>query len=274
MKAARFIVLGVAVAAAGGAGLIAMNLSSAPPPQVVQTPFEAEPAPAIPTARVLVATQTLAVGTRLTGDELEWRDWPLEGVAEGFITEESDPDAIAELSGATVRLPAFEGEPVRRAKLVGSDERYMSGVLEPGKRAMAVELSTDNGAGGFILPNDRVDVIATLPVSDEFTDEQQQTLTAQTILSNVRVLAIDQTIEEDEEGGKTRIGETATLEITGKEAELLAYARETAASISLVLRATADLSEPPSAIFTRRPDRNVTLIERGDLRVHTSRGLK
>ena len=252
-----------------------MNLTAAPPPPpVTQAPIQADAAPAIATTRVLVANQTLAVGARVTSAELEWREWPLEAVSEGFILEDDDPDALAELDGSVVRLVAFEGEPIRRAKLVGADERYMSGVLEPGKRAMAVELSASNGAGGFILPNDRVDVIATLRVPDQFTDEAQQSLTAQTVLSNVRVLAIDQTIEEDEEGGKTRLGETATLEVTAKEAELLAYTRETADSISLVLRATADLSEQPTAVFSRRPNQNVTLIENGALRITTSRGLK
>ena len=274
MKAARFIVLGVALAAAGGAAVLAMNLSAPAPVPVAVPNAPVEQAPAVPTTRVLVATQTLPVGARLGGDELEWRDWPLEAVSQGFIVEEDDPDAIAALDGSVVRLVAFEGEPIRRAKLVGADERYMSGVLEPGKRAMAVDLSAENGAGGFILPNDRVDVIATMPVPSSLNDEDDQTLTAQTVLSNVRVLAIDQAIEEDEEGGKTRLGETATLEVTAKEAELLAYARETASSISLVLRATADLSEPPAAVFTRRPDRNVTLIQNGSLRVTSSRGVK
>ena len=250
-----------------------MNLN-APAPAPAQPQLQAEQAPAVPTTRVLVATETLPVGTQLTGAQLEWREWPLEAVSEGFIIEEDSPDALAELDGSMVRLVAFAGEPIRRAKLVGADERYMSGVLEAGKRAMAVELSASNGAGGFILPNDRVDVIATVPVPDDITDEEEQAVTAQTVLTNIRVLAIDQTIEEDEEGGRTRLGETATLEVTAKEAELLAQTRETARSISLVLRATADLSEQPGGVFARRPDRNVTLIQNGALRVTTSRGLK
>ena len=271
MKAARFVVLGVAIAAAGGAGYLALNLAPAPAPVPVQ--LAAPALPAIETTRVLVASETLPVGSRLDGAELEWRDWPLEAVAEGFILEDEEPGAIDELTGAVVRLVSFAGEPVRRAKLVGADERYMSSVLSTGKRAMAVNISASNGAGGFILPNDRVDVIATMQLDGNTTDEET-TLTAQTVLSNVRVLAIDQVITESEEGGRTALGETATLEVTSREAEMLAYVRETAQTISLVLRSSADLDEQPAAVFARRPHGNVTLIQGGSLRVHSSKGLK
>ena len=273
MQAARIIVLGGARVAAGGAGLLALNLAAQPPaPVVVAAPAPA--APVVQTARVLVATENLPVGSRLTGEELEWRDWPEEGIAEGFILEEEEPNAREELQGAVVRLVSFAGEPVRRAKLVGSDERYMSSVLEQGKRAMAIGISTFNGAGGFILPNDRVDVIATMSLDGELAAEPEKTVTAQTVLSNVRVLAIDQTITESEEGGRVAIGETATLEVTAREAELLAYFRETAATLSLTLRSSADLTEQPATVYARRPHRNVTLIKDGALRVHTSKGLK
>ena len=276
MKAARFIVLGVAVAAAGGAGLLAMNLAATPPapPAIV---IEADNTPAIQTTRVLVATQTMPVGARLTGEQMAWRDWPLEAVEDGFILEEDEPQALAELEGAVVRLVSFAGEPVRRAKLVGSDERYMSSVLEAGKRAMAVNISAANGAGGFILPNDRVDVIVTRNLGD-FSQEQASVL-AQTVLTNVRVLAIDQTITESEEGGKTAIGETATLEVTAREAELLAELIaqnrvDDTVVISLVLRSSADVSEAPTPVFARQPHRNVTVIQGGELQLTTSKGLK
>ena len=262
----------VAIVAAGGAAIVATNLATAPPP--VEIAIAQPEVPQIPTVRVLVATANLPVGARLGSSEMEWRDWPEEGIGEGFITEASEPDAIGDLDGSVVRLVTFAGEPLRRAKLVGADERYMSSVLSPGRRAMAIELSPDNGAGGFILPNDRVDVLAAILTPGEFTNETETAVSVQTVLTNIRVLAIDQTITEDEEGGKTRIGETATLEVTAKEAEQLAYVRETAETISLVLRATADLDEPPGAIFMRRPSQNVTLIENGALRVESSQGLK
>ena len=266
MKAAQIIVLGVAVAAAGGAGMLAMNLAEPPPPPA---PTLAAPEPVVQTTRVLVATQTLPVGMRIDPEMLEWRDWPLEAVAEGFITEDAEPSAVDELSGATVRLVSFAGEPVRRAKLVGSDERYMSSVLEAGKRAMAIGIDVANGAGGFILPNDRVDVIAITspPGGDE------QSALAKTVLTNIRVLAIDQVITESAEGGVTQLGNTATLEVTAREAELLAGIRQTADRISLVLRSSADLDERPSAVFNNEPHQNVTVIQNGELVVRSSKGL-
>ena len=268
MKAAQIIVLGVAVAAAGGAGMIAMDLAE--PPPVPQIPMVAAPAaPAIETTRVLVAVQTLPVGMRIEPEMLEWRDWPEDALSEGFITEDAEPAAVSELSGATVRLVSFAGEPVRRAKLVGADERYMSSVLEAGKRAMAVDIDVANGAGGFILPNDRVDVIATIspPEGDD------QSVVAQTVMTNIRVLAIDQTITESAEGGVARLGNTATLEVTGREAELLAAIRQTASRISLVLRSSADLDERPSAVFNDGPHQNVTVIQNGAMEVRSSKGL-
>ena len=268
MKSAQIIVLGVAVAAAGGAGMIAMDLAEPPPmpPMPMQT---TEAPPAIETVQVLVATQTLPVGMRIEPGMLEWREWPRDALADGFITQDADPAAMDELSGATVRLVSFSGEPVRRAKLVGADERYMSSVLEAGKRAMAVDISVANGAGGFILPNDRVDVIATVapPGGDN------QSVVAQTVLTNIRVLAIDQMITESAEGGVTRVGNTATLELTAREAELLAAVRQTASRISLVLRSTADLDERPSAVFNQEPHQNVTVIQGGQMVVRSSKGL-
>ena len=267
MKAAQMMVLGVAVVAAGGAGLIAMDLAEPPPLPAVVAPAAA---PEIATTRVLVAAQTLPVGMRIEPEMLEWREWPLDAVAEGFVTEADEPAAIDELSGATVRLVSFAGEPVRRAKLVGANERYMSSVLEAGKRAMAIDIDVANGAGGFILPNDRVDVIVTTsPPSGD-----QQAVLAQTVLTNVRVLAIDQTITESAEGGVTRLGNTATLEVTQREAELLATVRQTASRISLTLRSSADLDERPSAVFNDQPHQNVTVIQNGEMQVRASKGLE
>ena len=267
MKAAQIIVLGVAVTAAGGAGMIAMDLAEPPPVPVIAAPVEE---PEITTTRVLVAAQTLPVGMRIEPEMLQWKEWPLDAVAEGFVTEADEPAAIDELSGATVRLVSFAGEPMQRAKLVGANERYMSSVLEAGKRAMAIGIDVANGAGGFILPNDRVDVIAiTLPPSGD-----QQAAVAQTVLTNVRVLAIDQTITESAEGGVTRLGNTATLEVTQREAELLAITRQTAARVSLTLRSSADLDERPSAVFNRQPHQNVTVIQNGQMQVRSSTGLE
>src|SRR5690606_26081402 len=153
--------------------------------------------------KVLVSSMNLPVGSRLDEDKLRWLAWPDAGLVEGFITQNVRPDAISELNGMVVRLPLFEGEPVRGEKIADSSNRIMSSLLPAGKRAVSTQISVATGAGGFVLPNDRVDVIMVRRTDDDryLTEE---------VLQNIRVLAIDQQIQESPEGKKTVIGTTAT----------------------------------------------------------------
>ncbi len=192
MKPARLIILAVAVVAAGLAGLLAMNMAgSGGVVTKVQSVIEKEP-----TVNVLVSSANLPVGARLDEKAVHWMAWPQNGVVQGFITETDRPDAIKDLQGAVVRLPVFEGEPIRPEKVADSNSRILSSLLPAGKRAVATEISVATGAGGFILPNDRVDVI--MVRKGQGTDKY----ITETVLSNVRVLAIDQQIEEKEDGTK------------------------------------------------------------------------
>jgi pilus assembly protein CpaB len=163
--------------------------------------------------------------------------WPQNGVVQGFITETDRPDAIKDLQGAVVRLPVFEGEPIRPEKVADSNSRILSSLLPAGKRAVATEISVATGAGGFILPNDRVDV--NMVRKGQGTDKY----ITETVLSNVRVLAIDQQIEEKEDGTKAAVGTTATLELTPDQTKVLAVAQQMADRLSLALRSVADAQE-------------------------------
>jgi pilus assembly protein CpaB len=156
MKSARLLILGVAVIAAGGAGYIAMNLSAPPPAPVVVAPET----PQIQLEEVLVATENLGVGAELTS-QMRWQSWPKEAISDGYITRSSEPDAINQLNGATVRLQLFPGEPIRKVKLIGPGQSFLSSILPPGMRAVATQINAESSAGGFILPNDFVDVIMT-----------------------------------------------------------------------------------------------------------------
>lgn len=138
---------------------------------------------------------------------MRWTPWPQGNVVDSFITQAKRPDAITELAGTVVRLPLFEGEPIRPEKVVDSSTRIMSSLLPAGKRAVATEISVSTGAGGFVLPNDRVDVIMVRK------GENGNFLT-ENVLNNVRVLAIDQQIKEGEDGIAAVVGATATLELT------------------------------------------------------------
>lgn len=231
MRPARIIVITIAMVAAVAAGYLMLTISerqNAEPIRVVKD---------VTTDRVLVASSSLPIGSRLSDENLDWQEWPENAVADGFITRSTQPDAVGEMSGAIVRLPIFEGEPIRREKVVDSGTRIMSSILPSGKRAVSTEINVETGAGGFILPNDRVDVIMVRAVNEAgFVTE--------TILSNIRVLAIDQRIEEDEEGNKTALGTTATLELTPEQAKIIAVAQQMASQLTLALRSVADVQEP------------------------------
>lgn len=239
MAASRLIIMGVAVAAAGGAGYIAKNMATTTPPQVI---VEAGPKqPAIELADVLVLESDVPMGAPL-GDALEWQSWPAAGINENFITRANEPDALEKMKGSVARVPIYAGEPVRRSKLIGEGQSFMSAILPSGHRAIATQISADTSAGGFILPNDFVDVIMTRRSANASGGEGFIT---ETILKNIRVLAIDQTIQEDEDGKKVKVGETATLELTPQQAEIITVAQQMADRLTLALRSVADAQEEP-----------------------------
>jgi pilus assembly protein CpaB len=235
MKPARIMILAVAVIAAGLAGLLAMRLAGGRNvvPQQVEAVIQKEPS-----VNVLVADANLPIGSRLNDKSIHWMAWPQSGIVKGFITQSERPDALKDLNGAIVRLPIFEGEPIREEKVADANSRTLSSLLPTGKRAVATEISVATGAGGFILPNDRVDVIMVRKGTDV------QKFQTETVLSNVRVLAIDQQIQEKDDGTKAVVGTTATLELTPDQTKVLAVAQQMADKLSLALRSVADAQEP------------------------------
>ncbi|MCQ4631699.1 MULTISPECIES: Flp pilus assembly protein CpaB [Shinella] len=232
MRPARIIILAVAVVSAGVAGLLALQIAGGGTPALPEAVVEREP-----TINVLVAKESLPVGARLNPEILAWTAWPESSVVEGFITDQNRPDAMETLNGAVVRLPVFNGEPIRQEKIADSSNRIMSSLLPSGKRAVATEISVATGAGGFILPNDRVDVIMV-------RKSAEGSYITETVLANVRVLAIDQQIQENEDGSKAAIGTTATLELTPDQTKVIAVAQQMAERLSLALRSVADAQEP------------------------------
>jgi len=237
MPASRLIILGVAVAAAGGAGYVAKNMAAKPPTQVVvSTPQK----PAIVLQDVLVLSGDVPMGSTL-GNNLSWEQWPADGINANFITRANEPDAIEKLKGSVARVGMYMGEPLRRSKLIGEGQSFMSSILPSGTRAVATSIAADTSAGGFILPNDFVDVIMTR--RSETGGAGTAGFVTETILKNIRVLAIDQTIQEDEEGKKTRVGQTATLELTPQQAEIITVAQQMADRLTLSLRSITDTNE-------------------------------
>src|SRR5215204_2225569 len=232
MKTARLLVLGVALAAGGIAALLAGRSDPPPPPP---------PAPAaqIDTVEILVARNDIGMGTVVSPNDIQWQVWPTTAASPTFLRKSDRPEAIKQLVGAIARSPLVAGEPVREAKLIRADgSGFMAAILPSGMRAISTEISPETGAGGFILPNDRVDVILSRRDREAEKQTGSDVHTSETILQNVRVLAIDQTVEE-KNGQRVVVGKTATLELAPRQAETLALSRQLG-SLSLALRSLAD----------------------------------
>ena len=238
MKPARIIVLFVAIAAGGIAALLAGRSDQAPPPP--------EPVAQLETVEVLVANAEIGIGSSVSAQELRWQTWPA-AAAGSFIRKNDRPDAINQLAGSIARGPFSDGEPIRDAKLIRADgSGFMAAILPTGMRAVSTDISAETGAGGFILPNDHVDVILTRRDRDaEQANGGVETHVSETIMTNVRVLAIDQTIEE-KNGQRVVVGKTATLELSPRQAERLTLAHQLGA-LSLALRSLVDSGKQQQA---------------------------
>jgi pilus assembly protein CpaB len=236
MKAARIVVLGVAVVAGGLAALMAGR-------QAVVTAPAPEPVAKLDTTEVLVAKGDIGLGQSVSGPDMQWQTWPVAAAGPYFIRRPDKPNAIEDFSGSIARAPMVAGEPIREAKLIKANgSGFMAAILPSGMRAVSTEISPETGAGGFILPNDHVDVLLSRRDRDAEKASGHDSFISETILNNIRVLAIDQAVEE-KNGQKVVVGKTATLELAPRQAETLALARQLG-TLSLALRSLADGSKP------------------------------
>lgn len=234
MKGKRFLVLAVALGAGLIAAVLLLNIIRQEPDT---TPTVVTQVEEVPSDEVLVASVDIPIGKVVTPDELSWVKWPSAGLSGAFLVRANRPNLIEELSGSIARTPFLAGEPIKEQKLIRSDQGFMSAILPKGRRAIAVQVSALSTAGGFILPNDRVDVIVTRQRTTGAGDQTEWF--SETILENVRVLAIDQTIE-DKDGEKVVVArETATLELSPVQTEIVAQAQQVG-TLSLTLRSIAD----------------------------------
>lgn len=251
MKSARFVVLGIAVAAGVSAAYLAHGSSTTPAPV---PPTQ----PALQTVDALVAASDIGMGGTLKANSLRWQAWPAESLPSYAITKRDTPDATTEFTGTIARTSMGGGDLIRRENLIKANgSGFMSAILPSGKRAVAVAIDSrgSSSAGGFILPNDRVDVIRT------YRGEQQgsnETILAQTILQNIRVLAIGQTVQE-KAGERVVSGENATLEVDPRQAEILARAQKSG-QLSLVLRSLTDAN---AAAIEDDPNDGMTVVRFG-----------
>ena len=226
------MVLAVAIGAGGIAAYLASRSDDKPAP--------AQPVAQLQTVDILVAKSDIALGRSVKPDDLQWQTWPAATASSSFISRASKADAIKEITGSIARSPFIAGEPIREQKLVKADgSGFMAAILPAGYRAISTEISPETGAGGFILPNDRVDVLLTK--REKNPDKAGPDISsAEVILTNVRVLAIDQAPKE-KEGSNSLVGKTVTLELKPEQAETLARSRQ-GGTLTLALRSIADIN--------------------------------
>jgi pilus assembly protein CpaB len=251
MKAARLVVLGVALAAGGIAAFLASgHRETAPPPP--------PPPPPLATVDILIAKNDLARGQLIGDGDVGWQIWPQVAASESFVKKTERPDAMGQFVGAVVRIPVAAGEPIRDPAVVfAKGSGFLAAVLTKGMRAVAMEISAENGAGGFILPDDHVDVILTRRDKAAEKISGVEKIMSEAILRNVRVLAIDQAVEE-KAGQKVVVGKTATLELSPEQAETLTLSRQLG-TLSLALRSLVDSQSPTAEggdVYDRRGPMN------------------
>lgn len=238
MSPARIIILVIAVAAGGIAALLAGR--SDPPPAPVKVA-----APSIETVEILVAREAIPMGHTLKSEDFRWQIWPRQSASDTYIRRDSDPKAMDAFVGAIVRSAFVAGEPIRNDKVIkAGGSGFMAAILPAGKRALSTEISAETGAGGFILPNDRVDVILTRRDLEAERRTGIEQMVSDMILADIRVLAIDQMVQE-KDGQRVVVGKTATLEMSPGQAETLSLARRQG-TLSLALRSLADASKGAS----------------------------
>jgi pilus assembly protein CpaB len=234
MNTRRLVVLLLAAVAAGGAALLVRSLIGGGTTKVDARP---QPAP-IAISNVLVAASNLQPGQALTAGLVRWQKWPRTSVDPGFIQQTSAVSADAAVAGTVARAPILAGEPITFTKIVSSNSSgFMAATLQPGMRAASIPVTIASVAGGFILPNNHVDVILTEPGNNA------KQATSRVVLSGVRVLAIDQTIVGK---GPAPDAKTVTLELSAGQVQTLARA-QASGTLSLALRALSDQGAGQSA---------------------------
>ncbi|MDU3040225.1 Flp pilus assembly protein CpaB [Bradyrhizobium sp.] len=257
MNTARVVVLTIAVGAGGVAAYLASGSDDRPAPV-------AAVAPTVETVEVLVAKSDINLGQSLKPEHLQWQSWPAATTSSSFIQRKDRSKGDAEVTGMIARAPFIAGEPIREQKLVkAGGSGFMAAILPAGMRAVSTEISPETGAGGFILPNDRVDVLLSKRERNPEQPNAGDVISSEIILSNIRVLAIDQAPKE-KDGQTTVVGKTVTLELKPEQAETLARARQSG-TLSLALRSIADINvaENRSDENSRRRGDSVAVIRFG-----------
>jgi len=232
MNTARIVVLVIALGAGGVAAYLASGYDNKPAPTLPV-------AEKLPTVEVLVAKNDIQLGQAVKPEDVLWQSWPAATASSAFIRRDSRPEAQMQIAGSIARVPMMQGEPIREQKLVRAEgSGFMAAILPSGMRAVSTEISAETGAGGFILPNDRVDIVLTRRLKNPDSTAGNDLILSEVILSNIRVLAIDQAPKE-KDGQNAVLGKTVTLELKPDQVATLAASRQ-GGTLQLALRSIVD----------------------------------
>ncbi len=204
--------------------------------------------PAKPMAYVLVATRVLPTGAFVRAEDLRWQAWPAEAANDSYLYKDKAGNALQEETGAVVRQRIAAGEPVTPGMLMKPGDRgFLAAVLGPGMRAVSVPVTATSGVAGLVFPGDRVDLILSHEVKDELDPSGPPKTASETVLTDIRVLAIDQTVTDQD--NKPVLAKTVTFEVTPKQVEVIGVASRLG-NLSLSLRSIARGTDEPTR--TRR----------------------
>ncbi|MCW5749864.1 MAG: Flp pilus assembly protein CpaB [Alphaproteobacteria bacterium] len=230
MRLRGVILLLLALMTAAGAALLTRGWLQS---QRVSVAAPAPQAPARVTTQVLVAKTDLSIGSFVRPEDLRWQAWPDATLAPGYVLQGTRP--LEDFVGSVVRNSVTAGEPVTEAKVVTpGNSGFLAAVLSPGKRAISVPVNATSGISGFVFPGDHVDLILTHTLPKEIAGNDRRA--SETVLRDIRVLAIDQKVEG--KAGEAVVARTATLEVTPKQGEMISVVVEMG-KLSLMLRAMA-----------------------------------
>ncbi len=238
------ILISAAIVIAGITAFLARSLVSTP--EIAQTTIVQQVASDV---QVLVSSRDIQTGNFLKREDLAWQSWPGDNVNENYTVKASDEDAgrqMEEFMGSVAKGPIAAGEPVVNGRVVKPGSRgFMAAVLQPGYRAVSINISARTGLSGFIFPGDSVDILLTHEVQELEVSNREPTMiqATETVLEDIRVLAIDTQMSNDT--NTPNIGKIATFEVLPKQAEKIALMSRMG-DLSLALRSLATETEEGS----------------------------
>jgi len=219
MSFKNVLLLFIAVGAASLTALAAKNWISSERAAILASVPAVQPQK-LNSVDVLVVVNDLKAGAFVRAENLKWQPWPEEGLADGYVIKgKHQKDGFI---GAVVRNAITTGQPITDKRVVHPGERgFLAAVLSPGNRAVSVPVNATSGISGFIFPGDRVDLIVTSKFNARNDDgENRVRHLSRTLLSGIRVLAIDQKTESRD--GEVNPAKTVTVEVNPKQAEKVA----------------------------------------------------